>query len=115
MNYTKQSEGLLATAERLIGRARAAGADQADALVVRRRSRSASIRNGEVENTESSESDDFSLRVFVGQKVATVNAGQGADEDSTDGTCSRNGAGIARRSACLSCRRRDAGQRLARP
>jgi PmbA protein len=80
MNTSKQSEGLLATAERLIGRARAAGADQADALVVRRRSRSASIRNGQVENTESAESDDFSLRVFVGQKVATVQAGQGADE-----------------------------------
>ncbi|WP_394690508.1 TldD/PmbA family protein [Hoeflea sp.] len=80
MNTTKQSDDLLATAERLISRARAAGADQADVLVVRRRSRSASIRNGKVENTESSESDDFSVRVFVGQKVATVNAGQGADE-----------------------------------
>jgi PmbA protein len=48
--------------------------------VVRSRSRSASVRNGEVENTQSAESDDFSLRVFVGQKVATVHAGQGADE-----------------------------------
>lgn len=80
MSETKQSEGLLATAERLISRARSAGADQADALVVRRRSRSASVRNGQVENTESSESDAFSLRVFVGQKVATVHAGQNADE-----------------------------------
>ncbi|MCC0014170.1 MAG: TldD/PmbA family protein [Hoeflea sp.] len=80
MSDTQQSEGLLATAERLIGRARSAGADQADALVVRSRSRSASVRNGLVENTQSSESDDFSLRVFVGQKVATVHAGQGADE-----------------------------------
>lgn len=80
MSTSKQSDGLLATAERLIDHARSAGADQADVLVVRRRSRSASIRNGAVENTESSESDDFSLRVFVGQKVATVNAGRGADE-----------------------------------
>lgn len=80
MSDTQQSQGLLATAERLIGRARAAGADQADALVVRSRSRSASVRNGQVENTQSSESDDFSLRVFVGQKVATVHSGQGADE-----------------------------------
>lgn len=80
MSDTQQSEGLLATAERLIGRARAAGADQADALVVRSRSRSASVRNGQVENTQSAESDDFSLRVFVGQKVATVQSGQGADE-----------------------------------
>ncbi|MGJ8572610.1 MAG: TldD/PmbA family protein [Hoeflea sp.] len=81
MSDAQQSEGLLAKAERLIGRARSAGADQADALVVRSRSRSASVRNGQVENTQSAESDDFSLRVFVGQKVATVNAGQGADVD----------------------------------
>ena len=80
MSDTQQSEGLLATAERLIGRARAAGADQADAVVVRSRSRSASVRNGQVENTQSAESDDFNLRVFVGQKVATVHAGQGTDE-----------------------------------
>tara|TARA_R110002020_G_scaffold96186_13_gene230576 strand:- start:3378 stop:4721 length:1344 start_codon:yes stop_codon:yes gene_type:complete len=80
MSESRQNESLLATAERLIGRARAAGADQADSVVVRRRSRSASVRNGQVENTESSESDDFSLRVFVGQKVAVVQAGQGADE-----------------------------------
>jgi PmbA protein len=80
MSDTQQSEGLLATAERLIGRARSAGADQADAVVVRSRSRSASVRNGQVENTQSAESDDFSLRVFVGQKVATVHAGQGGDE-----------------------------------
>ncbi|OCW57117.1 TldD/PmbA family protein [Hoeflea olei] len=80
MNQSRQNEGLLSTAERLIGRARAAGADQADALVVRRKSRSASVRNGAVENTESSEADEFSLRVFVGQRVAVVQAGQGADE-----------------------------------
>jgi len=80
MSDTQQSEGLLAKAERLIGRARSAGAEQADAVVVRSRSRSASVRNGQVENTQSAESDDFSLRVFVGQKVATVHAGQGTDE-----------------------------------
>ncbi len=80
MSDAQQSESLLATAERLIGRARSAGADQADALVVRSHSRSASVRNGQVENTQSAESDDFSLRVFVGQRVATVHAGQGADE-----------------------------------
>lgn len=80
MSDTQQSEGLLAKAERLIGHARSAGAEQADAVVVRSRSRSASVRNGQVENTQSAESDDFSLRVFVGQKVATVHAGQGGDE-----------------------------------
>lgn len=80
MHESKQSAGLLDRAGKLIEHARKAGADKADAVVVRRRSGSVSVRNGNVENTEASESDDFSLRVFVGQRVATVSAGQGADE-----------------------------------
>ena len=75
-----QSAALLARAEKLIDHARKAGADKADAIVVRSRSRSVSVRNGAVENTNSAESDDFSLRVFVGQRVASVSAGQGVDE-----------------------------------
>lgn len=82
MHESKQSAGLLDRAGKLIEHARKAGADKADAVVVRRRSGSVSVRNGNVENTEASESDDFSLRVFVGQRVATVSAGQGADEAS---------------------------------
>jgi PmbA protein len=45
----------------LIDLARQAGADAADAVVVRSRSQSVSVRLGKVEETESSESDDFSL------------------------------------------------------
>ncbi|MBW3097093.1 TldD/PmbA family protein [Pseudohoeflea coraliihabitans] len=75
------SEALLEKAGKLIDRAIAAGADQADAVVVRHRSTSVSVRNGQVENTNSAEADDFSLRVFVGQRVGSVSAGEGADED----------------------------------
>jgi PmbA protein len=73
------SASLLARAGELIDLAKAAGADQADAVVVRSRSRSVSVRLGKVEGTEASESDDFALRVFIGQKVASVSANPGFD------------------------------------
>ncbi|MBC8130344.1 MAG: TldD/PmbA family protein [Rhizobiaceae bacterium] len=69
-----ETRRLLDAAERLIASALAAGADAADAAVVRSRSRGASVRLGKVEDTESSESEDVSLRVFVGRRVATVSA-----------------------------------------
>jgi PmbA protein len=73
------SETLLTRATQLIELAKAAGADQADAVVVRSRSKSVSVRLGKVEGTEASESDDFSLRVFVGNRVASVSANPGFD------------------------------------
>lgn len=79
MSDTLDSALLLNRAEELIDLARTAGADQADAVVVRGRSRSVSVRLGKVENTESSEGDDFSLRVFVGKRVASVSANPGFD------------------------------------
>ncbi|WP_292235553.1 DNA gyrase modulator, partial [Mesorhizobium sp.] len=56
----------------LVEAARRAGADAADAVAVRGRSAGVSVRLGKVEGTESSESEDVSLRVFVGQRVASV-------------------------------------------
>ncbi len=79
MSSEIDSASLLARASELIDLAKAAGADQADAVVVRSRSRSVSVRLGKVEGTEASESDDFSLRVFVGRKVASVSANPGFD------------------------------------
>ncbi|KAA9386075.1 TldD/PmbA family protein [Neorhizobium galegae] len=73
------SAELLSRASQLIDLAKAAGADQADAVVVRSRSRSVSVRLGKVEGTEASEADDFSLRVFVGRQVASVSANPGFD------------------------------------
>ncbi len=65
---------LLELGGRLVDAARRAGADACDAAVVSSRSRSAQVRMGRVEELESSESDEVSLRVFVGGRVATVSA-----------------------------------------
>ncbi|EHS53576.1 peptidase U62 modulator of DNA gyrase [Rhizobium sp. PDO1-076] len=73
------SVNLLQRAEQLVDLARKAGADRADAVVVRSRSKSVSVRMGKVESTEASESDDFSLRVFIGNQVASVSANPGFD------------------------------------
>ncbi len=73
------SASLLSRAGQLVDLALKAGADSADAVVVRSRSKSVGVRLGEVETTESSESDDFSLRVFIGRQVASVSANPGFD------------------------------------
>lgn len=79
MTADNSPDTLLNRASQLIDLAKAAGADAADAVVVRSRSQSVSVRLGKVENTESSESDDFSLRVFIGKRVASVSANPGFD------------------------------------
>lgn len=79
MPAENSSAALLDRANQLIDLARAAGADAADAVVMRSRSSSVSVRLGKVEGTELSESDDFALRVFVGKRVASVSANPGFD------------------------------------
>lgn len=64
----------------LVEAARRAGADASDAVAVRSRATNVSVRLGKVEGTEAAESDDISLRVFVGKRVASVSA-SGADMD----------------------------------
>ncbi|MBX3581599.1 MAG: TldD/PmbA family protein [Rhizobiaceae bacterium] len=63
----------------LVEAAKRAGADAADAVAVRGRSTSVSVRLGKVEATNASEGDDVSLRVFVGQRVASVSATASSD------------------------------------
>ncbi len=63
----------------LVEAARKMGADAADAVAVRSRATSVSVRLGKVESTESSENDDISLRVFVGQRVASISATASGD------------------------------------
>lgn len=75
----KAASKLLDSVAALVEAARRAGADQADAVAVRGASHSVSVRLGKVEASESSESDDIALRVFVGQRVASVSAGADAD------------------------------------
>lgn len=60
--------------EDLIGRARRAGADAADALLVASVAASVSYRLGCLEDLERAESWDLGLRVFAGEKVAFVSS-----------------------------------------
>jgi PmbA protein len=59
-------------AERLVGAAKRAGADQADAIAVRSVSLSVDVRDGDVEESQRCEGDDLGLRVLVGHKQAVV-------------------------------------------
>jgi PmbA protein len=58
----------------LIGKARAAGADAADALMMESRSLSLSRRLGKPEDLERSEGHDLGLRVFIGKQQAFVSS-----------------------------------------
>ena len=58
----------------LIGRARAAGADAADAVLVAGTSLSVQRRLGRTEHLERSEGRDLGLRVFVGRRAAVVSS-----------------------------------------
>jgi PmbA protein len=79
MNEAPDAAKLTDRVAALVEAAKAAGADAADAVAVRGRSTSVSVRLGKVEGTEASESDDVSLRVFIGQRVATVSATAASD------------------------------------
>ncbi len=58
----------------LVSRARRAGADAADAILVAGASLSVSRRGGQTEQLERSEGQDLGLRVFLGQQIAVVSA-----------------------------------------
>jgi len=73
------SSSLVDLVARLVEAGRKAGAVACDAVAIRSRSTSVSVRLGKVEGTESSESDDVALRVFVGKRVASVSANASAD------------------------------------
>jgi len=73
------SQKLVDRVAALVEAAKKSGADAADAVAIRSRSAGVSVRLGKVENTESAESEDVSLRVFVGQRVASVSATAGSD------------------------------------
>ena len=79
MNDTNDAAKLADRVASLVDAAKRAGADAADAVAVRGRSTSVSVRLGKVEGTESSESEDVSLRVFIGKRVASVSANASSD------------------------------------
>lgn len=79
MNKRIDSASLADLVTRLVEAASHAGADAADAVAVRSRSTSVLVRLGKVENTNAAESDDVSLRVFVGERSASVSATAASD------------------------------------
>ncbi|MFI0843610.1 TldD/PmbA family protein [Mesorhizobium sp. IMUNJ 23232] len=79
MDARMEAASLIDRVSALVDAAKTAGADAADAVAVRGRSTSVSVRLGKVESTEASEGDDVSLRVFVGQRVASVSATAASD------------------------------------
>ena len=64
---------------RLLDAARKAGAEAADAIVVRGTSVNIDVRNGALEQAERSEGTDLGLRVFLGHRSATVSASDTSD------------------------------------
>src|SRR6186713_3274264 len=79
MTDTSEAAKLTDRVAALVEAAKRAGADAADAVAVRGRSTGVSVRLGKVESTEASEGDDVSLRVFVGNRVASVSATASSD------------------------------------
>ncbi|MEO0410877.1 MAG: TldD/PmbA family protein [Pseudomonadota bacterium] len=63
----------------VLAKARAAGADQADAVFARRESQSVSVRLGEQEALDRSETTDIGLRVFVGDSPASASSSDLSD------------------------------------
>ncbi|MFL6849865.1 MAG: TldD/PmbA family protein [Sphingomicrobium sp.] len=68
------------TAESLVDRGISAGATAADALYVGDRSSSVEMRLGEIESVSRSEGERIGLRLFVGQRSATVASSDLSDE-----------------------------------
>jgi PmbA protein len=66
-------------ASALIDRARRAGADAADAVFSADASESVSVRLGKLEDVERSESEHISLRVFAGNRSASIGSSDMSD------------------------------------
>lgn len=67
-------------AESLVQRGIAAGASAADALVAGDRSSEVQVRLGQLENVGRAEGEEIGLRLFVGQRSATVSSSDLSDE-----------------------------------
>ena len=69
-----------AAAQALVERAVSAGATAADAIYQGERSSGVQVRLGELEQVDRSEGEEMGLRVFLGQRSATVASSDLADE-----------------------------------
>lgn len=68
------------TAESLVQRALDAGADAADTIYVGSHSTSVQVRLGELEDVSRSEGEEIGLRLFIGQRSASVSSSDLSDE-----------------------------------
>src|SRR5213595_4050390 len=75
-----RSDQATSIAESLVERGIAAGATAADALYAGSRSSSVEVRLGELEDVSRSEGEEIGLRLFVGQRSATVASSDLSDE-----------------------------------
>ena len=66
--------------EALLGAARAAGADAADTIALHSTAVSIGVRAGALEQADRAEETEIGLRVFLGQKVATVASSDTSDD-----------------------------------
>jgi PmbA protein len=69
-----QAENQLTLLSDLLGAAKKAGADAADAVIFNAASLSVAVRMGELEKLERAESNDLGLRVLIGRKQAIVSS-----------------------------------------
>ena len=69
---TRTPNSLSDLTQHMLDAAKAAGADQADAVAAQGTSVSIDVRNGALEHAERSEGVDIGLRVFIGQRSAIV-------------------------------------------
>jgi PmbA protein len=67
-------------AQDIVARARAAGADAADAVLAFQQSLSVSVRMGALEDVGRSEGEDLGLRVFLGTRSASVSTSESSPE-----------------------------------
>ncbi|VAW00575.1 TldE protein, part of TldE/TldD proteolytic complex [hydrothermal vent metagenome] len=72
MSKQPESDQLDASVQQILHLAKQAGAKNAEAILVQSRNTSISVREGEVEEVESSESQDLGLRVLIGHRQACV-------------------------------------------
>lgn len=73
-------EALAPVLKSLMSKAKAHGADDADAVATHGRSLSVSVRGGELEDVDNSEGKDVGLRVFVGNRQACVSSSDISDK-----------------------------------
>ena len=78
---SKQDQDII---EKALSAAKQAGADGADVSFIKGGGLDVQVRLGKVESAERAEDYQMGMRVFVGQKSATISSGQLDDENITE-------------------------------